>query len=597
MKRLLLSLLISLTFCSLTPAENVTAETAAKAARNWFSCGLTRGEAAEPQLVWTGNYSTKGPLAPPFYVFNNPGGGWIAISGDNAARPVLARSKEGAFSPATLPDIVSEWFDSYADQIDFIRAEGIRSAQAEAEWEELLAGLGATRASAVKMLVTVFWGQRTPFNNMCFMIDGALPPCGCTNTAGAEIMFYYRHPAGRELPVPGYTYTKTINGESRTFTVPGVEDSVIYDWEHMRNDTYPSGKYTTQEADAVARLISDLTVMSHTSFGPSGSGAALNNLRNGMVKYLGYDPAQKRVNRVDYSAEEWGAMMMAEIDAGRPVLYEGYNPENTSSGHAFVLDGYDSDGSFHINWGWSGSYSGATTFFAIDAFSPGTRNYNHNQHALIYMMPAAGTPTLCLDDYGIALDGSTDPLASSKFYVKAKVLNYGSNPAGGWFKIYHCDYLGNPRGPISSVWQKSSTYPVQIDPHASAEKAMWLCTNSYDYAVGDKLMLFYSRDMSEWNPLYAVENETVADCIPACDLPFIDVKADCTYENGEPLLLRIVNTRQRPDSVNWLFDGNAVTPDTGGNFRVILTSGSHRIEAEVTTGEETIKLVQEIQVL
>ena len=589
MKRALLTLLTVLSACFCATAREITRETAEKVARKWFNGSAT--------LVWTGNYSTRGPMAPPFYVFNNPGGGWIAISGDDAARPILARSEEGSFSPATLPDIVSEWFDSYADQIDFIRAQGgTRSAEAESGWKELLGEEAVTRADAVRMLYTVFWGQRTPFNNMCFMIDGALPPCGCTNTAGAEVMFYYRHPAGRELPIPGYTYTKTINDVSRTFTVPGVDDPVTYDWDHMRNDKYPSGQYTAEEADAVARLVSDISVMSHTSFGPSGSGAALNNLRNGMVKYMGYDPAQKRVNRVDYSAEEWGALMMAEIDAGRPVVYEGYNPENTSSGHAFVLDGYDSDGSFHINWGWSGSYSGATTFFAIDAFSPGSRNYNHNQHALIYMMPAVGSPTLSLDDYGIALDGSTDPLTSSKFYVKAKVQNYGSNPVGGWFKIYHCDYLGNPRGPISSVWQQSSTYPVQIDPHASAEKTMWLCTNSYDYAVGDKLMLFHSLDMNQWNPLYALESGSTPDCIPAYDIPFIEVSADCTYEAGEPLFLRIINTRENPGTVRWLFDGVEVPVDKNGNYKVNLTSGKHRIEAEVTTKEEILKLVQDIYV-
>ena len=32
--------------------------------------------------------------------------------------------------------------------------------------------------------------------------------------------------------------------------------------------------------------------------------------------------------------------------------------------HAFICDGYDDNGLFHFNWGWSGSHNG---FFAMSA--------------------------------------------------------------------------------------------------------------------------------------------------------------------------------------------------------------------------------------
>jgi hypothetical protein len=600
MKRLLLVVVLFLALCGIAAAETVTVETAKAAARNWFAKASTRGSTGEPQLVWTGNYdATRGPLAVPFYVFNISGDGWIAISGDDEARPVLARSEEGSFSPGDLPDIISEWFDGYADQINFLRADGsAQSRQAKEEWENLLEG-SATRAEAVKMLGTVLWGQGVPFKNMCFQIDGALPPCGCTNTAGAEVMYYYKHPVGRELPIPGYTYTKTINDVSRTFTVPPVEDQVIYDWEHMRNDKYPSGKYTQQEADAVAKLISDISVMSVTKFGPSGSGAALSNLRNGMIKYMGYDPAMKRINRNDYSAEDWGAILRKEIDEGRPMVYEGYNPENTSSGHAFVLDGYDSEGAFHINWGWTGSYSGNTTFFAIAAFSPGTRTYNHNQHALIYMMPSNGEATVQLTDYGIALeDENLDLLSRKTFYVKAKLRNYGDKPSGAWFRVFHADYSNQPVAAISTTtWPTSTTQ--QIAPDSESEKRNWYCNRTQDFKVGDKIMLFYSLDQgTHWTPLTDAENLAVASSIPFFDIPFIETGKDATYSAGETILLRIINIRKNPVGINWTFDGKEVYPDKSGNYRVTsLTPGSHTIKAEFITEEGTQPIVQEITVL
>ncbi|MBR5056854.1 MAG: C10 family peptidase, partial [Bacteroidales bacterium] len=568
------------------------------AARSWFAGNATRGGAVEPQLVWTGNYdATRGPLAVPFYVFNIPGGGWIAISGDDSARPVLARSQEGSFSPNDLPDIVSEWFDGYADQIYFLRSQSSGNETAKAQWESLLSGESTTRATAVKMLGTVLWGQGVPFRNMCFKIDGALPPCGCTNTAGCEVMYYYKHPYGRDLPIPGYTYTKVINEESRTFTVPGVEDQVVYDWEHMRNDKYPSGQYTQQEADAVAKLIADCSVMSVTKFGPSGSGAALSNLRNGMIKYMGYDPSMKRINRVDYSAEEWGAILRNEIDENRPIVSEGYNPENTSSGHAFVLDGYDTEGAFHINWGWTGSYSGNTTFFAVDAFSPGSRNYNHNQHALIYMMPATGEMTVKLTDYGIVF--SYDyyaPPENRNFYVNAKFYNYGTRPSGTWFKVFHADYRNNPISELTStIWPGSTAH---IAPNSESEKTNWYCKSVYDYKVGDKVMIFYSIDQGTlWYPLLATEGPKVPYCIPIYDIPFIDINEECTYEAGEPLNLLITNNRKAPSSIEWTFDGETVYPDKNGDYRInCLTTGNHTIRAVVIIDGEGTTLVQEITV-
>ena len=121
MRRFLLAILLFAAFCCGAYGSAIDVGTAEAVARNWFgvqSGGKTRSGGIEPQLVWTGNYSTRGPMAPPFYVFNNPGGGWVVISAEDAARPVLARSDEGSFRPEELPYIVSEWFDGYAQQID-----------------------------------------------------------------------------------------------------------------------------------------------------------------------------------------------------------------------------------------------------------------------------------------------------------------------------------------------------------------------------------------------------------------------------------------------------------------------------------------------
>ena len=48
----------------------------------------------------------------------------------------------------------------------------------------------------------------------------------------------------------------------------------------------------------------------------------------------------------------------------RPLYYEGLN---ISGGHAFVCDGYDGAGYYHINWGWSGGSNG---YFKLSVMNP-----------------------------------------------------------------------------------------------------------------------------------------------------------------------------------------------------------------------------------
>ena len=53
----------------------------------------------------------------------------------------------------------------------------------------------------------------------------------------------------------------------------------------------------------------------------------------------------------------WENMIYSDLKAGHPVYYDGVNGSNTGA-HAFVVDGYSSDGFFHLNWGWGGMSNG-----------------------------------------------------------------------------------------------------------------------------------------------------------------------------------------------------------------------------------------------
>ena len=49
--------------------------------------------------------------------------------------------------------------------------------------------------------------------------------------------------------------------------------------------------------------------------------------------------------------QQWLDSIKAEIFAGRPIVYAGFQ---SNGGHAYVIDGYDAFNRVHVNWGWGG---------------------------------------------------------------------------------------------------------------------------------------------------------------------------------------------------------------------------------------------------
>ena len=90
-------------------------------------------------------------------------------------------------------------------------------------------------------------------------------------------------------------------------------------------------------------------------------------------------------------------MIYDELAAKRPVYLSGTSVSGTSVvGHAFVCDGYDGEGLFHINWGWGGMSDG---FFRLTLLNPddhgtggnnGSGGFNMDEGAIIGIQPNQG---------------------------------------------------------------------------------------------------------------------------------------------------------------------------------------------------------------
>lgn len=338
-----------------------------------------------------------------FYVFAAPEGGFVLVSADDCVRPILGYSTGNRFESKSMPAHVEGWLREYEAEIRHYRAlEAAGSWQVSDEvamqWRLLQQGEVPPMPLMTAMTDTLLtkWNQGQYYNMLCPVDNGhwtGHPYTGCVATAMTQVMKYWNFPQTGYSDHQYYHY----NGDTSYGMLYANFGATTYQWNAMPPMlTYLS---TGAEDTAVALLMYHAGVSLNMNYGITGSGAGTGNYgdyysactENSLVTYFKYSPALHSIYRGDFSFEEWNTRLRAELDAHRPILYSG---NDVGTGHAFVLDGYNDDGYFHLNWGW-GSYCDG--YYPIGGLNPApggaggnsTSAYNNNNVAIIGVQPNA----------------------------------------------------------------------------------------------------------------------------------------------------------------------------------------------------------------
>ena len=402
-----------------------------------------------------------------FYVFpTNQGQGYVILSGDDRTEPILAYSDHDAFpvegSAESLPDGLQWLLQSYAAQIRLLDAlPSGSSSQSSAAARSARRNQQARRP--VPPLLQTLWNQGHPYNLLCpryYREDGTqgdLSATGCVATAIAQVMAYYRYPEKTLRMIPGYALTyPTSQGEKRV-QLRNIPAGSVIQWENMA-DNYV-GAETEAQQQAVAELMYWVGVGCKMGYGPS-SGAGFPEGVKALINYFGYDDATRIESRGNYTAAAWDNLLYGEIASGHPIAFAG---TNTGGAHAFVLDGYDLDGLYHVNWGWGGMCNG---YFRIDVLAPDDNSgigasitpdaYNMGQDAIIGMqrpddVPAPEVlPQLTVNDWEIR--------QGNVFF--ANYVNWSGVSADWNMGIARVDEAGNlvVLGSYRTQWLGTDTY-------------------------------------------------------------------------------------------------------------------------------------------
>ena len=360
-KKLLFLSILFLSTISFAFAKNVNLNDAKKVAVNFYYEKVN-------QFIQAVNYSEvrikdlfvkKVNNEVVFYAFDMENFGFVIVSAEDAFVPVIGYSYKG-FYPKAADGLTNygSYMENYIDQITFIRTNNITADQEVSEtWEHFLTEnisqlLTITDDKDVTPLVLSMWNQDNPYNIMC-PADPAGPGghvvAGCVATCMSQVMHYWRYPFQGEgqhsYYCPEYG-TQTANfGQTE------------YNWDGMMNEINASNPYPIGELQYHCGVSVDM------QYGAGGSGAMSEDVDNAVRNYFRYNNAQF-LEKSNFSTSQWVALLQNELDLGRPLYYSG---RTTTSGHAFVCDGYQGT-DFHFNFGWSGYGNGYYSLYNVNGF-------------------------------------------------------------------------------------------------------------------------------------------------------------------------------------------------------------------------------------
>ena len=468
MKNIFFSLMLLAT--AMVAAKPVSQNTALTVASNYW-----QQQTGTKASVSFSECSATAGLEEMYLFVAQEGTGFVIVAKDDLAWPILGFSDEDTFDPTNVSPEARYWLNGYMREIRAAKAQKrTADAQVQQMWTALINGddIAAKADYSVEPLLTCRWNQSPKYNDLC-PIDARTrdhTPTGCLATAIGQVMYKWAYPT-HGYGSHSYTYEGSVANPSWAFgTLSADFANTVYEWDSMPN--YISSRTSAGGINATATLLYHVGVALDMNYSANGSGAYMLNenvtfdpslglsteiaSENAIPRYFNYRWDEAAL-RQEYDDSVWVEMLKETLTSGHPIPYGGFEFDETGaciSGHAFVFDGYNGAGNFHVNWGWGGSCNG---YFPISALNPnGTQagTFNDRQGAIIGLEPAWSHLTMTADLTASTVNNFSENTTSPVQYSIA-ITNDGDSTFDGFVGVacYASDstFLGWIKEPESGI--------------------------------------------------------------------------------------------------------------------------------------------------
>lgn len=314
----LLALISPSTFADLlAPSEAISL------AQQWFN-GPYRTHSGDNFSQAKASFIKKGAEGPGYYLVKSSLGAFAVVSAESGVKaPILGYGQD---TTSTTEEYISPWMNEYLFSL-------VERTNPESEFFTRSQSHHAQQA--VRPLTTTQWTQNGYY-------DDWIPNeylVGCVATAVAQFLRYHAHPSWGEGQ---YQYHYPSQG-----TLSVDFSQTYYDWQSMPDQL-------TQPNQEVAKIMYHAGVAVGTKYGADVSLARMADIPYALQSYFRYGSyGFEYLNQQGMNTAK--TSIQSELYANRIVILTGLGD---SVGHAWIVDGYDGQGYYHMNWGWGGKMNG-----------------------------------------------------------------------------------------------------------------------------------------------------------------------------------------------------------------------------------------------
>lgn len=305
------------------------------------------------------------------YIYSLQPQGYIVVSSSKELPPIIAYSFQGEFK---LPLPSNNQFFQLLQYDLTLRFNAIDNLppyiiqERQQEWDLLLNPLNTINkdryeqwppenSTPTEGWILTNWHQNAPYNNFCpiDLSGGQRSLAGCPAVAMAQILNYHQT-TNNVTFTDDDDYYHNYGGNQYWID----DDSEIYDFpSHPLLNSYLdilTNKYENNDPldnNDKASLTFACGVAAHQVFNPSGSGTfGVNQAFDAYTKFN-----FENHTLLDESNPNLYPQLKANIKNATPAHLAVVNPDWTA-GHNLVIDGYNTNDFYHLNFGWGGSYNG-----------------------------------------------------------------------------------------------------------------------------------------------------------------------------------------------------------------------------------------------
>ena len=284
----------------------------------------------------------------PYYIYNDAQNkGFVIVSGTTEMGEILAYSNENALDTINLHPGLAQLLNSYKMAFKAINTNNAVETEAKK---------GAFFAKTVAPLLKTTWSQDAPYNALL-----GYNYTGCVATTISQVLKYH------EWPVQGMGNVSYVN-TSDNRTLSGNLNLSQYDWANMLPSYDAPVQATQAQRNAVAKLMKDVGLASGMQYHPGFAVATNQGAFDAFVKHFDYQATC--VYQSTEGPSVFADLLRQELVDGFPFYFYGATKDYKGA-HAWVVDGFDDKGFFHMNFGWNGQSNGYYSLSALNLSQSG----------------------------------------------------------------------------------------------------------------------------------------------------------------------------------------------------------------------------------